>query len=160
MLRFYSDWSVMLPLDGCENPWSNKVVCMVGMSKRGGGERRGGGAEWEFRWVQLHTTAKRTPCPTFAPCPGGTGTSPTSLVPKKQTHLCQWGALLICCTAEHTDQQETDHTNPNIARLPFTESHERALINSHQAWRHNTQSSVVLKHGNSVIATSRSTAPE
>lgn len=148
MLLFYSDWSVLLPLDGCENPWSNKVVCMVGMSKR------------QFRWVQLHTTAKRAPCPTFAPWLGGAGTSPTSLVPKKQTHLCQWGAPLICCIAEHTDQKETDYTNPNLARLRFTESHEHALINSHQAWRHDTQSSVVLKHGNSVIATSRRTAPE
>lgn len=158
MLRFYSDWSVLLPLDGCENPWSNKVVCMVGMSKRGGGERRGGGAEQEFRWVQLHTTAKRTPCP---PWPGGTGTSPTSLVPKRQTHLCQWGALLICCNTEHTAQQKTDHTNPNpnLARLSFTESQARALIHSHQAWRHDTQSSVELKHVNSVIATSKSTAP-
>ena len=120
MQRFYSDWSVLLPLVGRENPWSNKVVCMVGRSNRGGGERRGGGAEWEFTWVQLHPNAKRTPCPTFAPWPGGIETSPTSLVPKKQTHLCQWGAPLICCITKHIDQQQTDHTNPNLARLPFT----------------------------------------
>lgn len=156
MLHFYSDWSVLLPLDGCENPWSNKVVCMVGMSKRGGGEGREGGAERDFRWVQLHTTAKRTPCPTFALWPGGTGTSPTSLIPKKQTHLCQRGAPLICCITEHIDQQENWPYKSKSRKI--TESQGWALINSHQAWRHDTQSRVVLKHFNSVIATSRSTA--
>lgn len=45
MLSYHGDWSVLLPLDGCETPWGNKVVRMVGMSERGGGRGGGGGAE-------------------------------------------------------------------------------------------------------------------
>lgn len=121
-----------------ENPWSNKVVCMVGMNKRGGGERRGGGAEWEFRRVQLHTTAKRTPCPTFAPWPGATGTSPTSLLPNKQTHRCQRGAPLICAPQNPSISKKLTIQIPNLAGLPMTESQGRALIDSSLAWRHDT----------------------
>lgn len=47
---------------------------MVGMSEQRGGE---GGADWGFRWVQLHARVK-SPCPTFASRPKGvTPTSPT-----------------------------------------------------------------------------------
>lgn len=90
MLSYHSDWSALFPLGDWANPWGDKVVCRVGMSEQRGGGKRGGGADCGFRWVQLHTTAKRSPCPTFAPRPKGV----TPTTPSYPTHLCFQNASL------------------------------------------------------------------
>lgn len=83
--------------------------------------------------------------------------TPSSLVPKTQTYLCHWGALLFCYIAEHNGQQETEHTNLNCVRLlSHKDGHSSTAC---QARRRDTWSSVVLKHASSVTATSRSASP-
>lgn len=162
MLSYYSDWPVLLPLDGCENPWGNKVVCMVGMSERRGGERRGGGAGWEFRWVQLHTTKGKEKSLSYLCClTWGHWDFPhhNSFIgsQKADPPLPVGGTTIQLHRRTQRSTGNWPHKGLNHVTLSFSSHKDGHSSAACQAHGHNT--SVMLKHANSGTATSRSAAP-